>query len=219
MFLLKCDGGKIHFEFPMFEDHSYNTICNRIGMRILIRRKAKEKFIIFRTKDIDLNKRYIIGFYKIGKIYFQATKKFNNNGFVCGIESSEVCLLRKGEIMLQDKTIKRGHRGSWTSEERKEQLSNFLEEIKSRGQNYSQRYQDDTNRLIQLFKNKSKINEWKNYCISCSDQEECFFFKYNEKYIEKNPHNNMYEILNNIYNSNIYSRNILENMSKCYIRW
>ena len=98
-----------------------------------MKRRSKEKYIIFRTKDIDLNKRYIIGFYKIGKIYFQETKKFNNNGFVCGIESSEVCLLRKGEILLQDITIKRGHRASWTSEERNEQLSNFLEEIRSKG--------------------------------------------------------------------------------------
>jgi len=218
MFLLKCDDGKIHFEFPMFEDHSYNTICNRIGMRILIRRKAKVKYIIFRTKDIDLKKRYIMGFYKIGKTYFQETKKFNNNGFVCGIESSEVCLLRKGEIILQDKTIKRGHRSSWTSEERNEQLSNFLEEIKSKGHDFSERYRNDTNRLIQLFKDKSKIDEWKNHCMSCSDQEECFFFKYNEKFIEKKPHTNMYEIINKIYNTNVYSRNILENIPKRYIR-
>jgi len=36
MFLLPCPGNKIHFEFPMFEDHSYNSICNRLGVRELI---------------------------------------------------------------------------------------------------------------------------------------------------------------------------------------
>jgi len=202
----------------MFEDHSYNTICNRVGLRKLITSKAKDKYIIFRTKDNDLNRRYIMGYYKIGKIYFQESKKFNNNGLVCGIESSEVCLLRKDEILLKDKTIKRGHTGTWVSNKRKRQLLGFLEDIKSKGHGFSDRYKNDTNRLIKLFKDKSKGIEWKNNCKICSNQEDCFFFKYNQKVIENNPHTDMYEIINKVYNTNLYSKNILEKISKNYIR-
>ena len=66
MFMINNESDKIHFEFPMFEDHSYNTICSTKGLRSLIKRPdSHEKYIIFRTKNIDTGECIIIGYYKI----------------------------------------------------------------------------------------------------------------------------------------------------------
>ena len=62
LFLFKLSDGKIHFEFPVFENHTYNSICNLKGVRSLIKRDTNEKYIIFRTQDQNTKKRYIIGY-------------------------------------------------------------------------------------------------------------------------------------------------------------
>ena len=49
MFPIPMANISIHFEFPMFEDHSYNTICNRKGVRTLIQKSdLTDRYIILR---------------------------------------------------------------------------------------------------------------------------------------------------------------------------
>ncbi len=218
MFLTRCNDGKIHFEFPIFEDHSYNSICNIRGVRNLIKRKINNKYILFRTRDQDINKNYIIGYYKVGKIYFQETRMFNNNGFVCGFESSETKLLKKGQIIYNDPTFRRGHNVSWHKKEINKKLNNFLDMIINIKDDYSSIYKNDTNRMIEIFKDREKINEWKNKCQNCKKKEECFFFKYNEKYDKKHEtQKDLFKLIFNVYDSNIYSKNILDKIQKKYI--
>jgi len=45
----------------------------------------------------------------------------------------------------------------------KTRLIRILGQI-SEKENISQKYQDETNRLISIFKNESKINEWREFC-------------------------------------------------------
>lgn len=218
LFLFKCDDGKIHFEFPVFEDHSYNSICNMNGVRSLIKRNTDEKYIIFRTRDNITEKKYIIGYYKVGKTYYQETNKYNNNGFVCGFESSEKFLLKRGEIIFEDRSFGRGYNVSWREKKINKKLYDFLKLIQKKNEDYSKEYQKETNNLINLFKDENRINEWKEYCKRCSYSDKCYFYNYNEKYKEKNPHSNMYSLINTIYNSNMYSKNVLDIIPKKYIR-
>lgn len=219
LFLFKCSGdGKIHFEFPMFENHSYNSICNRRGVRSLFKRKSNEKFIIFRTQDQNSKHRYIIGYYKIGKYYYQETKMFSNNGFVLGFESAETQLLKRMQIVFTDKSFGIGHNVSWNNSKINSKLNKFLDNIQSLEEDFSSSYQNETNYLISLFKNKIKMTEWKNYCKTCSFNGECYFYKYNKRYINKNPKSDMYELINYVYTSNIYSKNKLDEIPKKYVR-
>lgn len=219
LFLFKCNDGKIHFEFPIFEDHSYNSICNINGVRSLIKRNTSDKYILFRTRDRDTGKRYIIGYIKIGKTYYQETKLFNNNGFVCGFESSDTHLLKRGAVILKDKSFGRGYNVSWHVPELNKKLNGFLEKIQNKSEDFSRVYQKETNQLINLFKNKKQLQEWKAKCETCNSNDKCYFYKYNERYKTKNPHTNMFNLIYTIYNnSNIYSKNVLDTIPKKYIR-
>ena len=104
MFLLPCPGNKIHFEFPMFEDYSYNGICNRLAVRELIKRLGNhEKYIIFRTDNKEL-----IGFYRILRAFCQETNIFNNHGFVWGIET-DPCLITKEAVKYDGPRLRQGY--------------------------------------------------------------------------------------------------------------
>ncbi|KKL93668.1 hypothetical protein LCGC14_1872390 [marine sediment metagenome] len=218
LFLFKCDDGKIHFEFPMFENHTYNSICNRRGVRSLIKRDNDKKYIIFRTIDKKKRQRHIIGYYKVGKQYYQETNLFNNNGFVCGFEASETHLLKKGDLIFKDRSIGRGYNVSWHTEKMNKKLNSFLDKIQDKSVNVSDLYQNETSLLISLFKDKERIEEWRTSCKTCESKKKCYFFKYNERYTKKNPNSNMFDIINKVYNSNIYSKNVLDKIKKIYIR-
>ncbi len=219
LFLFKCSSdGKIHFEFPMFENHSYNSICNRRGVRSLFKRKSKEKYIIFRSQDQNSRHRYIIGYYKISKCYYQETKIFNNDGFVLGFESAERQLLKRKQIVFKDKSFGIGYNVSWNNSDINSKLNSFLDKIKDIEEDFSSSYQNETNHLISLFKDKSKMNEWKNYCKTCNNSGKCYFHQYNKRYIQKNPKSDIYGLINYVYTTNIYSKNILDEIPKRYVR-
>lgn len=214
MFLLKCPDSLIHFEFPMFEDHSYNTICNRKGLRSLIQRpNHHEKYIIFKTCDAD-----VIGFYKVLKAYYQESKMFNNYGFVWGIEAYPH-LIEKGVIKYQGPRIPRGYRSSW-SVNAKSDWNKILNELLfqiQKEKNISDIYQSETNRLLGIFRDP-KMEEWKDSCKVCATQSKCALFREFKKYAEANPDSNMFSVINNIYSGNLYSRNILNRVPKIYLK-
>ncbi|MHA1380628.1 MAG: hypothetical protein ACTSRG_19855 [Candidatus Helarchaeota archaeon] len=217
MFLFLTPGNGIHFEFPIFEDHSYNTICNRVGMRSLIKRPAEnERYIIFRTKNLDNKKNTIIGYYKVGRKYYQETNMFGNNGFVWGIESEDVHLIRKGQIELEE-VLRQGYRTSWNSEEWNYKLNELLERIR-REEDISDLYRDETNRLIRIFKDREAVIEWREECQYCTQRGDCTLFRRYMRYNNGHKDSDMYCVLHKIYCSNIYSRNYLNTIPKIYIR-
>ena len=155
MFLLACPGNRVHFEFPMFEDHSYNTICNRMGMRNLIRRPSEhEKYIIFRTGN-----RHIIGYYRVVRTYYQESNMFNNNGFVWGIEAAPH-LIKKGLVEYEGPRLRQGYKASWQSAEWAKVLTRLLDRIEDE-ENISDLYESETNRLVELLKDREKVRQWK----------------------------------------------------------
>lgn len=208
MFLLPCPGNKIHFEFPMFEDHSYNSICNRLGLRNLIKRPSEhEKYIIFRTED-----RNIIGFYRVRCAYYQETNMFNNNGFVWGIEADPY-LIKKGAIKYDGPRLRQGYKASWHSSEWDKILTELLDKIQDE-ENTSDIYKLETNRLIELLRDNKKTKEWQKNCLACEKQANCHLYLRFDKYSREHTNSNMFSALNRVYNSNLYSRNVLSKVPK-----
>ena len=212
MFLLPCPGNKIHFEFPVFEDHSYNTICNRLGLRNLIKRPSEhEKYIIFRTENQN-----IIGSYRVLRAYYQETSMFNNNGFVWGIEA-DPHLVAKGAVKYDGPRLRQGYKASWQSSEWAEILTDLLGRIQSH-RNVSDIYKSETNRLIELLRDNKKTKEWQKNCLSCEKQPNCKLYLQFDKYGKAHSNSNMFSVLNNVYNSNLYSRNVLSKIPKIYLK-
>ena len=197
-------------------DHSYNTICNLKGVRSLIKRPSEnEKYIIFRTKNQDTGASNIIGYYKIGKSFYYETNMFNNNGFVWGIKANETHLLKKDALDYNGPQLRQGYKTTWGESEWKTILIKILGQI-SEKENISQKYQDETNRLISIFKNKSRINEWREFCENCETKKKCTFYRRNTIY--KNKHqSDLFSVIHHAYTTNLYSQNELLKLNKIYI--
>lgn len=211
MFLHPCSGNKIHFEFPMFEDHSYNTICNLRGLRKLMQRaNNNEKYIIFRTGN-----QHIVGLYKIRRAYYQETSMFNNNGFVWGIEANPY-LIEKGLVKYEGPPPRQGFKASWHSDEWTEILNGLLLRIQEQ-ENLSDIYKSETNRLIRLLKSKGATERWHRHCTACETQSECAIYPQIDRYNKEHTDSNMFITLYHVYNSNLYSRNALTAIPKIYL--
>jgi len=214
VFLLPCPDGKIHFEFPVFEDDSYNTVCNRRGLRALIERTPEnDKFLLFRTKTANHE---ITGFYHVRRAYFQETRMFNNNGFVWGIEA-DAHLVERGSVIYDGPTVTRGYRKSWSDKKWRQVLNDLIDKIQQK-ENISELYKSETNRLISLFKDKQAVEGWREKCVVCVDDVKCPIGRNYKRYAISHPERDMFTALNRIYNSNIYSKNVLDTLPKIYLR-
>lgn len=208
----------IHFELPVFEDHSYNTICNREGLKALIKRPSEnEKYIIFQTYSKESERKQIIGYYRVGREFYYETKMWDNYGFVWGIESSHVHLLKKDDLEYTGQKIPRTPPRSWGSNESWGPiLDELIDEISSR-QNIASLYKSETERLVNLFKNQTKLQEWREQCNQCGNIN-CTFFNRNRRYNNENPESDLISVIQHAYSSNLYSRNELQNLHKHYLR-
>jgi hypothetical protein len=196
----------------MFEDHSYNSICNRLGMRHFIKRPSNhDKYIILRTENKN-----VIGFYRVLRAYYQETNMFNNNGFVWGIEADPY-LITKGAVSYDGPRLRQGYQASWRSKEWAELLHGLLDKIQNH-RNVSDVYRSETIRLVELFKDSQKIKEWEESCLVCVEQSECPIYRKFVRYNEEHPDANAFFVLNKIYNSNVYSRNYLCGIPKIYLK-
>lgn len=207
----------IHFELPVFEDQSYNTICNRDGLKALIKRQSgNEKYIILQTRSIKTGKKYIIGYYRIGRKFYYETKMWDNYGFVWGIESSNVHLLKKDELEYTGQKIPRTPPRSWGSNNSWGPiLEGLIEEISSRP-NIASLYQSETERLVRLFKDPLQLQKWREQCSRCGNRK-CTFFNKNRNYQNETSHSDLISVIQHAYSSNLYSRNVLQNLHKHYI--
>jgi len=219
MLMLPKNDKNIHFEFPVFEDHSYNTICNRDGLKAIIRKNPEsdsDRYILFQTFDEKSKKKFIIGYYRIGKQFFYETKKWDNFGYVWGIESDDVHLLKKDALPYDGPKISPGYRASWSNKnfDWNEIIKHYFEAIQSK-ENIEDLYQSETNRLIKIFKNPNKIDEWRDHCEKCA--EKCEFYHVNLRNI-KNKKTDQFSFIHQAHTSDIYSRNELLKLKKIYLR-
>jgi hypothetical protein len=214
MLLFRSEDNRIHFELPVFEDHTYNSLCNYHSIVSLVKkfRKYEEVYIIFRARNMEKRESTIIGYYRIGGVYYQETNLFNRNGIVWGLRSEEAYLIRKNAVNCGYKS-----KGSPTSESEKWRgpLNELLEKIR-RHKNISKVYHEETIRLVDVFKDKEKMNEWKEYCQRCEKQKECKFYRRAKRYNKKNPNSDLYSAINRVYTDTLYSRNELNRLDRIY---
>jgi hypothetical protein len=214
VFLQQC-GNFTHFEFPTFEDHSYSSICNGSCLKKLIKcENGNEKYIIFRTKNHDNNDNQLIGYYKIEKAYYQETSFFDDNGFIWGIEAKPAYLIRKGDIKCEYSG--RPCVTSWNDKTWEKKLNKMINEIEKK-EDISDIYQKETNHLISIFKDIKKMEEWKTTCETCIDKKNCIMYKKFKNYSNRN-NNNIFNVIHNVYTSNIYSKNVLDKIGKKYLK-
>jgi hypothetical protein len=205
---LRSYGDVIHFEFPAFEDHSYNSICYGDGIKSLIKHESEnEKYIIFRTRDQDSHENHIVGYYKVGKAYYQEIDLFDSNGFIWGIEAEPAHLIRKG--LIESEYQGRNYVSSWHDDKWNYKLNKLIDII-DKNENVSDCYQKETNHVINIFQDKRMIEEWKASCNSCRNWQSCRICRY-FKYIETHDKSNMFDEIHDVYTSNLYSRNVLHN--------
>lgn len=220
MLLLQNHDKYIHFEFPVFEDHSYNTICNRTGLRAIIEHdptSKKDRYLIFQTFDKQSKRKFIIGYYRISRPFYYETRKWDNFGYVWGIESDEVHLIKKGALPYEGPKISPGSRRSWSESERYDWnaiISHYLLEIKKH-ENIKDLYQSETNRLIDIFQDIEKINEWRKYCEKCN--EKCQFYQENLRKIKAGK-TDQFSFIHQAHTTDLYSRNDLLKLKKNYLR-
>ena len=212
-------GDKIHFEFPSFEDFSYCSMCNYKGVNSLAERNGGEKYIIFRTTDKTTRKINIVGYFKVGRMYYQETDLFNNNGFTIGIESSEVKLLPRNTICIppeEERSFRRGHRVSWKTPDMKRKLENFLENIDEQTENLKKRYQDETKRLIKMLTNEHEIENWKQICDKCLSKDGCPLIEYRDLWIKKHEIH-LFDAIHKAY-TNLYTKSMRDQIPRVYLR-
>ena len=169
---------------PVFEDHSYNTICNRKGLKALIQRpQQNEKYLIFQTSNYENGEKQIVGYYRVGLEFYYETKMWDNYGFVWGIEGSDVHLIKKGELVYSGNRIPR-YASTFHGDQNRyweSKLNELINDISSRP-NIAPTYKSETNRLISLFKNPEKLKEWRQKCMVCTSKKMCTFFRRNRIY-------------------------------------
>jgi len=218
LLLLPCEGKRLHFELPFFEDHSYNTICNRYGVMSVIRRpEANEKYIIFRTTNRETGVGYIIGYYRVGQAYYQESRVFNNNGFVWGFNASESHLIKLGALRFDIPRPGRGYRKSWDTTDRWPPILRRLQrQIRSK-RNLASVYQRETNRLVALLKDERQVEEWRRHCDSCEAQLQCAVFQHYSRVGDDRSGCDMYAAISKVYNGTLYSRNLLSNSKRTLI--
>jgi hypothetical protein len=216
MLMFPSSQDVIHFELPVFEDHSYNTICNRDGLKSLIKRPCEnEKYIIFQTRSNG--KKYIIGYYRIGREFYYESKMWDNYGFVWGIESSKVHLLKKDELEYTGQKIPRTAVRSWGPNDKWSPiLEELINQISSRP-NIASLYQSETQRLVSIFQNPKKLQEWREQCSRCGNRK-CTFFNRNRDYQKGTPHSDLISVIQHAYSSNLYSRTELQKLEKHYLK-
>jgi len=220
MLFLPCEKKRIHFELPMFEDHTYNTICNPNGVMSLIKRpESHEKYVIFRTRNRITGEGNVIGYYRLGQAYYCESKMFDNDGFIWGFKASESFLLRSGDLKFPIARPGRNYRKTWDTKSDRwpKYLPQALKQIR-RKRNFSDLYQQETNRLVALLKDEKKVEEWRRYCNSCEAKLQCMVYRHYQRIGTFGSGRDMYTAINEIYTGTIYSRNALSKMKKTLIR-
>jgi hypothetical protein len=173
--------------------------------------------LIFQTSSYDDKKKQIIGYYRVGREFYYETKMWDNYGFVWGIESSEVHLLKKDELEYVDQKIPRTPPRSWGSNDGwKPILEELINEIASKP-NIASLYKSETERLVTIFKNPEKLQEWREQCSRCGNRK-CTFYNRNRKYQSENSSSDLISVIQHAYSSNLYSRNVLQDLDKHYLR-
>ncbi|MHA2327831.1 MAG: hypothetical protein ACXACR_04870 [Candidatus Hodarchaeales archaeon] len=182
-------------------------------MELIRRPTENERYAIFITYDYSLKKTIVVGYYKLGRIFYYETDYFNNDGFVVGFEASKTYLVKRGVCKLRE-SFSIMPRRTWSRNPDKDFnfLFRYIDEIEAH-KNLSNVYQQKTLQIISTLKDNARIEEFKDKCKVCKDIKRCLLSKKNFEYLKSTSGNKHYhDVLHSIYNSYLYSKNKLDEL-------
>ncbi len=176
--LLLCSG-KFHYEYPRFENFSYDDICHNDQVRKLLNSDEEEKYIILYSRYKFLNdskESYITGYFKVGEKY---KRKYNylKTKESYGFSASEYCLIKRNEAFKIDYTGQ-GVPSNKGDGEMSKKLELYLDKLKNLNpkNNVSDIYKSETNRILNLLSSDNGLDFIKTNCTNggCKEKK-CYF--------------------------------------------
>jgi len=209
-----------HYEYPKFQDFSYDIGCMGKNLPRLISEflRGKEVYILFRTSLYDLSdkKTYLSGYYKVSEVFELETQILGKRKF-CGINSNENVFVDKSDANLWEYKFNRGAIYS-DNEKYKVYLFDQIEYYKSlmdTNKNQYKRYQEKTIDWVKNLKDPLFRSELLNECISCKC-DNCFL---KIKIIQYSRRRNNKFHLNYLYNSNVFLTDLIDIIKKKKINY
>jgi hypothetical protein len=157
-----------HFEYPKFENHSYDEYCHKREVHNFLDRVSDEKYTVFYTRHTKLDgtsQNKIVGYYKVGKL-----KKFPR-----GFYSSESLLLPKSRCIPID-YVSRGVPASWGASSVREFVEETLRSMKNmEEEDIAEKYRSETTRIMGKVRGLSNIEALAVLCNDCNVNECCYW--------------------------------------------
>ncbi len=209
-----------HYEYPKFQDFSYDIGCMGRNLTRIISEflEGKEVYILFRTSLYDLSekKTYLSGYYKVSEVFELETQILGKRKFV-GITSNENVFVDKSDANLWEYKFNRGAVYSENEKYRAFLLHqiDYYKSLMDSKKNQYKRYQKKTIEWIKNLKDPRFRNKLFNECNSCKC-ENCYLKKKINQY--GRGRNNIFH-LNYIYNSNVFLTDLIDNIKKKKINY
>ncbi len=167
--LLMCNPSNTgHYQYPKFEDFSYDTGCHEREVIKFLKNPDPVKYVVFYTRRTDFKgngKNKIVGFFKVGITNRTKTK----------LIASRKILLKKQHQPTIDYTS-RGVPVSWGNSGIKDFLNDKLNElINSNDMDASPDYQNETIGIMNHLKLSSGRKRIIEFCENCSEKSKCYW--------------------------------------------
>lgn len=221
--MLGCLSSKEnHYEYPKFQDFSYDVGCMRRNLPRIIKEflDGKEVYILFRTTQYDFSnkKTYISGYYKISKAFRLKTYVLGKEKPFCGVFSNENVFLNKLDANSWKGKQIRGAIYS-TNEKYTEYFHQQIEYYKSfskTSKNKKLIYHKKTIEWMEKLKQDSFRKEILDFCPNKCLYDNCFLknkiLNYQKKWGNKFH-------LNYLYDSKVYLTDIVEKLKRNKIEY
>lgn len=204
-----------HYEYPKFQDFSYDIGCMGKNLPKIIKEflDGKEVYILYRTTQYNFTnkKTYISGYYKVSKAFRLKTQVLGKEKPFYGIFSSENVFLNKRDV---NNWKYKHNRGAIYSENEKyteyfHQQVEYYKSFLKTSKNKKSIYQSKTIEWMKRLKKDSFRKEILDFCSNKCLHENCFLknriLNYQKKWGNKFH-------LNYLYSSKVYLTDIIENL-------
>lgn len=158
-----------HYQYPKFEDFSYDIGCHERELTAFLASDYEEKYVLFYTHHTELSgfgTNKLVGYFRVGK-------QFNNTRFI----ASDVTLLDKTNVVPINYTA-RGVPVCWGKSKVKDFINSELDKLVTlEYEDCSEHYKKETNKLMSLLSTKIGRKKLLDTCKLCPSKMQCFWGK------------------------------------------
>ncbi len=206
-----CTSVDRHYEYPKFQDFSYDIGCNEKGVIKAVEhfQSKNDIFVLFRTGytklDLTPKKQYFIGYYKIARAYEVRTSILGKNKKFLGFEADDVVLLsKKDSIEAPEDFPKRGPIDIFSTKGKYQELLNntlyCLQEKKNSILNVKEKYKSYIKKLVYNLIQPDYRNALFKYCNDECSNSECYL----KASLMRNYQRNNENYLNYLYSPHVF---------------